>query len=167
MWAKKLRIERKSLCPPVNWLTFKVATLFRVLAKFLKQPYIGIDLLQWVWGDFAVDNATFNRLFTFHFLIPFIIVATVITHLLFLHQTGSNDLKVHLHRPNIVCKHSKTFENVLKRSRTLPNMHKGLLFTPPEPHLRAVVLKHSTLFPPWHPYYRQSVTLCDKGGKGS
>ena len=48
----------------------------------------------------------------------------------------------------------RIFENVLKRSRTFANMHEGLLFTPPEPHLRAVVLKHSTLFPPWHPGYQ-------------
>ena len=39
---------------------------------------------------FAVDNATLNRFFTFHFLLPFIIAAIVIIHLLFLHQTGSN-----------------------------------------------------------------------------
>ena len=49
----------------------------------------------------------------------------------------------------------RTFENVSKRSRTFANM----LFTPPEPHLRAVVLKHSTLFPPWHPGY-QKLSIC-------
>lgn len=44
-----------------------------------------------MWGGFAVDNATLNRFFSFHFLIPFIILGTVIIHLLFLHQTGSNN----------------------------------------------------------------------------
>jgi ubiquinol-cytochrome c reductase cytochrome b subunit len=38
-----------------------------------------------------VDNATLNRFFSFHFIIPFIIIAVVIIHLLFLHQTGSNN----------------------------------------------------------------------------
>merc|ERR1711972_862149 len=40
---------------------------------------------------FAVDNATLTRFFTFHFLFPFIVAAAVIVHLLFLHQTGSNN----------------------------------------------------------------------------
>jgi len=54
-------------------------------------PYIGIDIVQWLWGGFAIDNATLNRFFTLHFLIPFVIIALVIIHLLFLHQTGSNN----------------------------------------------------------------------------
>merc|ERR1712029_1154139 len=44
-----------------------------------------------LWGGFAVDNATLTRFFTFHFLFPFIVAAAVIVHLLFLHQTGSNN----------------------------------------------------------------------------
>jgi ubiquinol-cytochrome c reductase cytochrome b subunit len=42
-------------------------------------------------GGFAVDNATLTRFFTFHFLLPFIVAAATIIHLLFLHQTGSNN----------------------------------------------------------------------------
>merc|ERR1712050_362720 len=38
-----------------------------------------------------MGNATLTRFFTFHFLFPFIIAAAVIVHLLFLHQTGSNN----------------------------------------------------------------------------
>merc|ERR1712156_666090 len=61
-------------------------------------------------GGFAVDNATLNRFFAIHFLLPFIIVAFVIIHLLFLHQTGSNNplglnsniRKVSLFAPNIL-----------------------------------------------------------------
>jgi ubiquinol-cytochrome c reductase cytochrome b subunit len=44
-----------------------------------------------VWGGFAVNNATLSRFFALHFLIPFVITAIVIVHLLFLHQTGSNN----------------------------------------------------------------------------
>jgi len=44
-----------------------------------------------LWGGFAVDNATLNRFFSFHFLLPIIIAALVVVHLLFLHQTGSNN----------------------------------------------------------------------------
>jgi ubiquinol-cytochrome c reductase cytochrome b subunit len=44
-----------------------------------------------VWGGFAVDNATLTRFFSIHFLLPFIVSAMTIVHLLFLHQTGSNN----------------------------------------------------------------------------
>jgi ubiquinol-cytochrome c reductase cytochrome b subunit len=54
-------------------------------------PYVGDMVVQWIWGGFAVDNATLNRFFTFHFLIPFIIAGMVMVHLLFLHQRGSNN----------------------------------------------------------------------------
>nr|UPL65892.1 cytochrome b [Mecomma ambulans] len=54
-------------------------------------PYMGDNLVKWLWGGFSVDNATLNRFFTLHFLLPFIISAMVMIHLLLLHQTGSNN----------------------------------------------------------------------------
>ena len=54
-------------------------------------PYIGKSIVEWLWGGFAVDNATLNRFFAFHFLLPFVIAALTVVHLLFLHQTGSNN----------------------------------------------------------------------------
>nr|QDI93334.1 cytochrome b [Roburocoris exiguus] len=54
-------------------------------------PYLGNDLVKWLWGGFSVDNATLTRFFTLHFIMPFIIAAMVMIHLLFLHQTGSNN----------------------------------------------------------------------------
>nr|YP_009630486.1 cytochrome b [Erthesina fullo]QBR54804.1 cytochrome b [Erthesina fullo]UAJ48731.1 cytochrome b [Erthesina fullo] len=54
-------------------------------------PYLGKQLVMWLWGGFSVDNATLTRFFTLHFLLPFIVTAMVIIHLLFLHQTGSNN----------------------------------------------------------------------------
>nr|QZI85949.1 cytochrome b [Eocanthecona furcellata] len=54
-------------------------------------PYLGKTLVMWLWGGFSVDNATLTRFFTLHFLLPFIVSALVIIHLLFLHQTGSNN----------------------------------------------------------------------------
>merc|ERR1711976_1079606 len=44
-----------------------------------------------LWGGFAVDNATLTRFFALHFLLPFVVAGLRITHLLFLHQTGSNN----------------------------------------------------------------------------
>nr|YP_004935155.1 cytochrome b [Kallima inachus]AES86225.1 cytochrome b [Kallima inachus] len=54
-------------------------------------PYLGTMLVNWIWGGFAVDNATLTRFYTFHFLFPFIILMLTMIHLLFLHQTGSNN----------------------------------------------------------------------------
>nr|UPL65905.1 cytochrome b [Lasiolabops cosmopolites] len=54
-------------------------------------PYIGGDLVKWLWGGFSVDNATLTRFFTLHFLMPFVIAALVMIHLIFLHQTGFNN----------------------------------------------------------------------------
>nr|YP_010463212.1 cytochrome b [Capodemus sinuatus]UUJ37736.1 cytochrome b [Capodemus sinuatus] len=54
-------------------------------------PYFGDNLVKWLWGGFSVSNATLTRFFTLHFLLPFLIISMVMIHLLFLHQTGSNN----------------------------------------------------------------------------
>nr|QDI94061.1 cytochrome b [Tuxedo susansolomonae] len=54
-------------------------------------PYLGNDLVKWLWGGFSVENATLTRFFTLHFLMPFIVAMMVMIHLLFLHQSGSNN----------------------------------------------------------------------------
>nr|URX53731.1 cytochrome b [Postelectrotermes sp. 2 AB-2022a] len=74
---------------PWGQMSFWGATVITNLLSAV--PYVGTELVQWVWGGFAVDNATLTRFFTFHFLLPFIIAAMVLIHLLFLHQTGSNN----------------------------------------------------------------------------
>ena len=74
---------------PWGQISFWGATVITNLLSAI--PYLGNDLVQWLWGGFAVDNATLTRFFTFHFLLPFIISAFTIIHLLFLHQTGSNN----------------------------------------------------------------------------
>jgi ubiquinol-cytochrome c reductase cytochrome b subunit len=74
---------------PWGQISFWGATVITNLLSAV--PYVGTILVQWVWGGFAVDNATLTRFFTLHFLIPFVVAALVIVHLLFLHQTGSNN----------------------------------------------------------------------------
>lgn len=54
-------------------------------------PFIGKDLIVWLWGGFSINNATLNRFFSLHYLLPFIIVGLVLLHLLILHQYGSNN----------------------------------------------------------------------------
>lgn len=74
---------------PWGQISFWGATVITNLLSAI--PYLGNYLVQWVWGGFAVDNATLTRFFTIHFLLPFAIIAFTIIHLLFLHQTGSNN----------------------------------------------------------------------------
>nr|YP_009048769.1 cytochrome b [Pteroplatytrygon violacea]AID15933.1 cytochrome b [Pteroplatytrygon violacea]WNH19812.1 cytochrome b [Pteroplatytrygon violacea] len=74
---------------PWGQMSFWGATVITNLLSAL--PYIGDMLVQWIWGGFSVDNATLTRFFTFHFLFPFVIVALTMIHLLFLHETGSNN----------------------------------------------------------------------------
>nr|ACL99782.1 cytochrome b [Haliotis tuberculata coccinea] len=54
-------------------------------------PNFGSELVQWMWGGFAVDNATLVRFFSLHFLVPFAIAGMTILHLLFLHEAGANN----------------------------------------------------------------------------
>lgn len=70
-------------------MSFWAATVITNLLSAI--PYLGTILVQWIWGGFAVDNATLTRFFTFHFVLPFIIAGLSIIHLLFLHQSGSNN----------------------------------------------------------------------------
>nr|AQT26335.1 cytochrome b [Drosophila melanogaster] len=74
---------------PWGQMSFWGATVITNLLSAI--PYLGMDLVQWLWGGFAVDNATLTRFFTFHFILPFIVLAMTMIHLLFLHQTGSNN----------------------------------------------------------------------------
>nr|AXS66189.1 cytochrome b [Tenebrionoidea sp. 1 KM-2017] len=74
---------------PWGQMSFWGATVITNLLSAI--PYLGMTIVQWIWGGFAVDNATLTRFFTFHFLFPFIVAALVMIHLLFLHQTGSNN----------------------------------------------------------------------------
>nr|YP_009743808.1 cytochrome b [Ambulyx dohertyi]QIE12557.1 cytochrome b [Ambulyx dohertyi] len=74
---------------PWGQMSFWGATVITNLLSAI--PYLGNMLVNWIWGGFAVDNATLTRFYTFHFLLPFIIMMLTMIHLLFLHQTGSNN----------------------------------------------------------------------------
>nr|AFX67344.1 cytochrome b [Melanotaenia australis] len=74
---------------PWGQMSFWGATVITNLLSAV--PYIGSSLVQWIWGGFSVDNATLTRFLAFHFLLPFVIVAMTMVHLIFLHETGSNN----------------------------------------------------------------------------
>jgi len=54
-------------------------------------PWIGRDLVEFVWGGFSVDNPTLTRFYSLHFLLPFVLTVLAFMHLIALHQHGSNN----------------------------------------------------------------------------
>ena len=74
---------------PWGQMSFWAATVITNL--FSAFPFIGEAVVSWLWGGFSVDNATLNRFFSFHYLLPFLIAAVTIIHLAVLHQNGSNN----------------------------------------------------------------------------
>lgn len=67
------------------WGATVITNLFSVI------PFIGLDLVQWLWGGFSVSNATLNKFFSLHFVLPFAIVGVVFLHLILLHKVGSSN----------------------------------------------------------------------------
>nr|ALJ53317.1 cytochrome b [Loris tardigradus tardigradus] len=74
---------------PWGQMSFWGATVITNLLSAI--PYIGTNLVEWIWGGFSVDKTTLTRFFAFHFILPFIITALTAIHLLFLHESGSNN----------------------------------------------------------------------------
>lgn len=67
------------------WAATVITNLFSAV------PIVGQAIVEWLWGGFSVDNATLNRFFSFHYLLPFAITAAVLIHLAALHYNGSNN----------------------------------------------------------------------------
>jgi len=74
---------------PWGQISFWAATVITNI--FSAIPYLGNHTVSWLWGGFAVSNATLNRFFILHFLLPFIILLLIILHFIILHETGSNN----------------------------------------------------------------------------
>jgi ubiquinol-cytochrome c reductase cytochrome b subunit len=54
-------------------------------------PVFGVDIVELIWGGFSVSNATLNRFFSLHYLLPFVLAALAVAHLIALHVHGSNN----------------------------------------------------------------------------
>lgn len=74
---------------PWGQISFWGATVITNLITTI--PYIGTTIITWIWGGFSINNATLNRFFSLHFILPFIILIIVILHLFFLHISGSSN----------------------------------------------------------------------------
>ncbi|CAL9733181.1 apocytochrome b (mitochondrion) [Monosporozyma unispora] len=68
-----------------HWGATVITNLFSAI------PFVGKDIVQWLWGGFAVSNPTIQRFFALHYLVPFVIAALVIMHFMALHVHGSSN----------------------------------------------------------------------------
>jgi len=74
---------------PWGQMSFWGATVITNL--FSAIPFAGPAIVEWLWGGFSVDNATLNRFFSLHYLMPFVIAGLTVVHLSLLHAEGSNN----------------------------------------------------------------------------
>ena len=74
---------------PWGQMSFWGATVITNL--FSAIPFVGPSIVEWLWGGFSVDNATLNRFFSLHYLMPFVIAGLTLVHLSLLHTSGSNN----------------------------------------------------------------------------
>nr|UZG66131.1 cytochrome b [Abscondita chinensis] len=137
-------------------LSFWAATVITNLLTAI--AYLGSEIVQWIWGPFALDNATLKRFFALHFKYPFIIAALAMIHLLYLHQTGSfnplgttNNLdKVQFH-PYYTSKELKGFLIALMLFTLFILMFPYMMgdpdnFTPPHPLVTPAHIKREWYF---------------------
>lgn len=74
---------------PWGQMSFWGATVITNL--FSAIPFVGVSIVEWLWGGFSVGNATLNRFFSLHYLMPFVIAGFTLVHLSLLHEEGSNN----------------------------------------------------------------------------
>merc|ERR1712086_317271 len=74
---------------PWGQISFWGATVITNLFSAL--PVVGREVVNWMWGGFAVGAPTLSRFYSLHFLLPFIIAGVRVVHVVFLHQTGSRN----------------------------------------------------------------------------
>lgn len=82
---------------PWGQMSFWAATVITNFVTVI--PLVGKHIVYWVWGGFAINNATLNRFFSLHYLLPFVIAVLSAYHLYMLHKPGSsNPLGFRTHR---------------------------------------------------------------------
>ena len=74
---------------PWGAMSYAGATVITNL--FSAIPLVGVSVSHWLWGGYAVDNATLNRFFSLHYLLPFMIAGVVVLHVWALHVAGQNN----------------------------------------------------------------------------
>ena len=85
---------------PWGQMSFWAATVITNLVSVL--PFVGNDILIWLWGGFSVDDATLHRFFSLHYLLPFVLLALVGIHIILLHENGSNSVLGINHKVDLI-----------------------------------------------------------------
>lgn len=85
---------------PWGQMSFWAATVITNLVSVL--PFVGNDILIWLWGGFSVDDATLHRFFSLHYLLPFVLLALVGVHIILLHENGSNSVLGINHKVDLI-----------------------------------------------------------------
>jgi ubiquinol-cytochrome c reductase cytochrome b subunit len=78
---------------PWGQMSFWAATVITNLFSSLDQiiPHLGTSIVTWLWGGFGVSDATLNRFYSLHYLLPFVIAGVVVLHIWALHVPGNNN----------------------------------------------------------------------------
>lgn len=74
---------------PWGQMSFWAVTVITNIVTVL--PIIGKHLVVWIWGGYSINNATLNRFFSLHYLLPFIIAVIAVYHIYILHKPGSTN----------------------------------------------------------------------------
>lgn len=74
---------------PWGQISYWAATVITNLISAI--PYIGLMVVEWVWGGFSVSYPTLTRFYMLHFILPFVILFLVVLHIFYLHRTGRNN----------------------------------------------------------------------------
>ncbi len=98
---------------PWGQIRFWAATVITNIISAV--PMFGTTIVQWIWGGFAVRDATLTRFYSFHFVFPFVVLALIFIHLLILHQTGSNNpLSISASKNKIPFSHYFVYKDLLR-----------------------------------------------------
>lgn len=74
---------------PWGQMSFWGATVITNL--FSAVPFVGSDIVVWLWGGYSVSGPTLSRFFSFHFFFPFVLIFLMVVHIIYLHENGSNN----------------------------------------------------------------------------
>ncbi len=67
------------------WGATVITSLFSVI------PFFGNFIVNLIWGSFSISSPTLSRFFSLHFILPFVLIALIFCHILFLHVKGSTN----------------------------------------------------------------------------
>ena len=74
---------------PWGQMSYWAATVITNMVTVI--PFVGKDVVYWVWGGYAINNATLARFFSLHYILPFVIAVMAVYHILQLHKMGSGN----------------------------------------------------------------------------